>query len=206
MTCSASLKHDDPIIVMLIGLWQRLLERTTVGPDDNFFDLGGDSLLAVALFAAIEEQASLKLPLTTIYDAPTPAALAAILNFKFTPKFSPIINLRSGKTFPPLFIVGGAGGNAMELALSARYVAGDRQVYGVQARGLDGVDHPHRRVEDMAEYCMASIRELQPRGPYLLAGLSFGGLVALATAHRPIASGEDVALLALLDTQPHPRF
>jgi amino acid adenylation domain-containing protein len=188
----------------LAQIWCRVLGLTRLGVHDNFFDLGGHSLRAVQLLVEVNRSFDRKLPLTTIYDAPTVAALASELNSKTVPQFSPMVGLRSGKTFPPLFIMS-AGGNSMELAV-ARYISEDRQIYGLQAMGIDGISHPHKRVEDIAEYYMRHVQQLQPNGPYLLAGFSFGGLVALEVAHRFLRNGKDVALLALLDTTPHPRF
>jgi amino acid adenylation domain-containing protein len=190
----------------IAGIWAEVLGLDRFGRHDNFFDLGGHSLRAVQLLVEINRSFGRQLPLTMIYDAPTIAALASILNSDLKPQFSPVVDLRPGKTFPALFIVCGAGGNSMELAAPARHISGDRQIYGLQEIWLDSVSHPHDRIEDMADYYARHIEELQPNGPYLLAGLSFGGLVALEIAHRLRRSGEEVALLAFLDTLPHPRF
>lgn len=195
-----------PVETAIAEIWTEVLGRERVGRHDNFFDLGGHSLRAVQLLVKINSSFDRKLPLTTIYDAPTVAGLGSILNSDTEPEFSPLVSLRPGKTFPALFIVCGAGGNAMELAVPAGYISGDRQIYGLQEIWLDSVSAPHERIEDMAKYYLQHIRKLQPQGPYLLAGLSFGGLVALEIAQNLRANGEDVALLALFDTRPHPRF
>jgi amino acid adenylation domain-containing protein len=188
-------------------IWADLLGLERVGRLDNFFDLGGHSLLAIRVLAEMNRSFDRKLPLTTIYDAPTVAALASLLNVaNVVPQFSPLVSLKLGKTFPPLFMVCGGGGDAMELSTLAKYMPGDRQIYGLYARNFDGISHPHERVEDMAEYYMKYIRELQPNGPYLFAGYCFGGLVALEMAHRFLTNGEDVAMLAFLETAPPQRF
>ena len=103
-------------------------------------------------------------------------------------------------------MVCGGGGNAMELSTLTKYISGGREIYGLQARNFDGISKPHEKVEDMADYYINHLRELQPNGPYLFAGFSFGGLVALEMAHRLLENGEDVALLAFLDTIPHSQF
>jgi len=76
----------------------------------------------------------------------------------------------------------------------------------MQARGIDGLDEPLARIEEMAEFYLDAIKKLQPRGPYVLVGYSLGGLVVLEMAQRLAANGENVALLAMLDAYPHIRY
>ncbi len=106
----------------------------------------------------------------------------------------------------PLFIAHGLGGSVMELRELGRRLKTEGAVYGIEARGLDGVAAPLDRVEDMAAHHLEEIRRVRPRGPYRLAGFSFGGLVALEMAQRLTRAGETVSFLGLLDTYPHPRF
>jgi acetoacetyl-CoA synthetase len=106
----------------------------------------------------------------------------------------------------PFFIVHGLVGAVLELRALGRRMTIDGAVYAIQARGLDGVAAPLDRIEDMAASYLTEIRAVQPRGPYRLAGFSFGGLVALEMARLLLATGETVAFLGLLDTYPHPRF
>ena len=195
-----------PVETTIAEIWAEVLGREQVGRHDNFFDLGGHSLLALRVLVQVNRSFGRTLPLLTIYDAPTIAGLASTLNSKQQLKFSPVVSLRSGETLPALFIVAGAGGSPMELALPASYIAGNRQIYGLQSIALDGVSKPHDTVEEMAEYYVRHIQEYQPNGPYLLAGFCFGGLVAVEIARRLLEAGEDVALLALLDARPHQRF
>jgi acetoacetyl-CoA synthetase len=198
---SASLTQDA-----LITIWENLLKRSPVLPDDNFFDLGGDSILAVSLFLAIEETTGRKLPVTTIYDAPTVAAITRVLGQREGPKFSPLLQLKPGSSPLPVLIAPGTGGTVIELSRLAKSMVCNHPIYLILPRGINGIDPPHYRVEDMAEYCIECARELQPHGPYLLAGYSFGGLVMLEVAQRLRKRGEEIALLAFLDTYPHPQF
>ena len=188
----------------LIVLWERVLLQSPIYPDDNFFDLGGDSLAAVKLFHEIELHTGRKLPITSIYDVPTPALLAALLSEpEAVPVFSPLVLLRAG-IGTPLFIVHGLGGNVMELAQLAKRVDTEHPVYAIQPKGLDGIETPYDRVDPMVDYYLRAIRELQPRGPYLLAGYSFGGLIAVEMARRLTQADEEVAFLAFIDSYPHP--
>jgi acetoacetyl-CoA synthetase len=202
-----SYERAQEMIDILIPIWERVLKHSAIRSDENFFDLGGDSLLAVALFLEIEKQTGRKLPITIIYDAPTIASLAAVLEKSDTlPKISPLVLLKPGDDAPPLFMMHGLGATVLGLLDLAKRTPSRHPIYGVQPRGSDGVEAPDQRLEDMARYCLAAIDEVQPHGPYLLAGLSFGGVVMLEVAHRILERGDDVALLAMVDSYPHPRF
>jgi amino acid adenylation domain-containing protein len=192
---------------LLALLWRDLLQLKQVGIRDNFFDLGGNSLLMLRLSRKIEQATGQRLPLTVIYDAPTVAGLAEILGGqKSGSGFTPLVLLRPGSEAPPFFFVHGLGGLAMEVVPIARLIRGNHPVYGIQAKGLDGREAPNDRVEAMAEYYLRVITERQPRGPYLLSCLCFGGLVALEIARRLLERGERIGLLALIDTYPHERY
>ena len=157
------------------------------------------------LFAAIAQQCGRELPSATIYHAPTIAALAALLEQPALPRFSPIVQIKPGTQFPPVLVAHGLTGRAQFFNL-ARHIQTERPIYGIQAKGLDGMEEPLDRIEDMATHCLDSIRQLQPHGPYLWIGYSFGGLVALEIAQRLLQDGETIGLLVLVDAYPHPRF
>jgi acetoacetyl-CoA synthetase len=187
-------------------IFARVLSRATVGEDEDFFDLGGDSLRAIELVAEIQSELGPDLPMTVIYDAPTIATLAAFIESEHKPKGSPLVLLRQGKTDEPLFITHGLGGSVMELRDLAGAISTDRAIYGIEAFGLDGSADPFESVSKMAQFHVRSIRGIQPSGPYLLAGFSFGGLVAFEMAKILSREGETVAFLGLLDSFPHTRF
>jgi acetoacetyl-CoA synthetase len=105
---------------------------------------------------------------------------------------------------PPIFMAHGLGDTVLGLFQLARHMQVSHPIYGMQARGLDG-DEPLDRIEDMAEYHLPAIRQLQPHGPYALIGYSFGGLVTLEIARRLSRDGEKITLLAMLDSYPDRR-
>ena len=193
-----------PSLDEMIALWQRLLDFSPVGPDDDFFDLGGDSLQALTLFHEIERTTGRSLPITAIYEASTPARLVAALGEEAPARFSPLVRLKSG-VGEPLFIVHGIGGNVLELFKLGQSIDTPRPVYAIQARGVDGVEEPHDNIADMVDYYVAHVRSVQPRGPYFLAGYSFGGIVAMDMARRLQGRGENVPLVGFIDTFAHPR-
>jgi thioesterase domain-containing protein len=194
------------MIEVLTPIWQRVLQLPSIGVTDNFFDFGGDSSLALQLFNEIAQVCDRELPPVTIYQAPTISALAALLEQPTTPRFPTLVLLKPGAENPPVFIAHGLGGSVMDFFQPVRHIATDHPIYGMQVRGIDGLDEPLERVEDMAEFYLDAIKKLQPRGPYILVGYSLGGLVVLEMAQRLLAHGEKVALVAMLDAYPHIRY
>jgi thioesterase domain-containing protein len=203
-----SVKDDSvsPVIDLLIPIWQRVLQRTSIQVEDNFFDLGGNPSLAARLFSEIATASGRHLAPVVIYQAPTIRALAGILERSTPVRLPPIVLLKAGTAGPPIFIAPGMGSNVLGLFELVRHIGVANSIYGMQATGTDGVDEPFECIEDMAQFHLAAIKELQPHGPYLLIGYSMGGLVTLEIAQRLSENGERVALLAMLDSFPHKRF
>jgi thioesterase domain-containing protein/acyl carrier protein len=191
-------------MALLSGIWQRVLQVTDVEPDSNFFDLGGDSLLAISLLLTIERETGRKLPITAIYDAQTLAEQALLLEEEPAPEFSPLVLLKPGHSSAPLFIFHGVGGTVIEFAKLGKLIDISGEVYAVQAQGVDGTLPPLDSVEGMAELYYRAIREKQPTGPYWLCGYSFGGLLAVEVARLLKNAGEQIALLFLIDAYAHP--
>lgn len=192
---------EDDTARQLALIWQELLGVDSVGLDQNYFDLGGDSVLAVHLFAQIEKTFRVKLPLATLFDAPTIQELAGILRSEAPSKgWSPLVAIQDSGSRPPFFCVHGAGGNVLIYRELSRNLGPDQPFYGLQSQGLDGTYPPLTRIEDMAATYMKAIRRRQPHGPYLIGGYCGGGLIAFEVAQQLQSQGEQVALLALLDT------
>src|SRR5579872_439718 len=190
---------------ILATIWKRVLQVPSVGINDNFFALGGNSQTVDLLFAEIKHECKRELPSATIFHAPTLGALASVLQQPNLPKFPPFIPLKAGNRKPPVFIAPGLGGLATFSAL-ARQIQTEHAIYGLLAKGVDGQDDPQDRIEDMARFYLDAITDLQAEGPYSLIGYSFGGLVALEIARRISESGKKIGSLVLVDAYPHPRF
>jgi amino acid adenylation domain-containing protein len=199
---------QTPLEKSLTAIWADLLEVEAIGVQDNFFDLGGHSLLAVRLFAQIEKKLDKRLPLATLFQAPTVAQLAAVIQRDWTPEWSSLVAINAIEpavqpdTKAPFFCVHALGGNVLEYRDLARHVGNARPFYGLQSAGLDGQHAAHTRVEDMAAHYIKEMRELQPVGPYFIGGRSLGGVVAFEMAQQLRAQGAEIGLLALLDTYP----
>jgi acetoacetyl-CoA synthetase len=189
----------------LTEIWQRVLRRTNIGPEDEFHDLGGNDRLADSLFAEIARVFNRELPTATISHATTIAALAALLERPELPIFPPIVKLKAGSAKTPVFIAHGLDGRARFVELASN-IHTEHAIYGFQAKGVDGLEEPFERIEEMAAYYLEALVKFQPVGPYLLVGYSFGGLITVEMAQRLAEAGKQVALLVLIDAYPHPRY
>ncbi len=190
--------------LQLLRIWESVLGVHPVALDDDFFLLGGHSLMALRLIYRIERATGTSLPLSAIFQAPTVEKMASLIaNQGVDPNPGAIVAIQPEGARPPLFCVHGIGGTILNYGHVARYLPDDQPLYGLQARGIDGKQPPYTRIEDMAAEYVAQIRTVQPAGPYYLSGYSFGGLVAFEIASQLEAAGERVALLLLLDSNPH---
>jgi thioesterase domain-containing protein/acyl carrier protein len=186
----------------LADIWTEVLTVERVGVHDNFFELGGHSLMAVRLFAIMEKKFGRRLPLATLFQAPTVAQLAAILQKDVAPSWSSLVPIQPLGRRQPFFCVHAVGGNVLEYYDLARRLDPDQPFYGLQSRGLDGRQPPHTSITEMAAHYIKEIREFQPAGPYFIGGRSLGGIIAFEMACQLRAQGQEVGLLALLDSYP----
>lgn len=178
-----------------------LLDHSSVGMDDDFFQLGGNSLVAARLFARIGKQFGKRLPLATVLNARTPRQLAAVIgDDQFRASWDSLVPLKTTGSRPPLFLVHAIGGNVVGYQQLAACLPADQPLYALQARGLDGKCPPAQTVEEMAGCYSAAIRRVQPAGAYYLGGYSAGGVVAFAIACRLQQSGVAVGKLILIDS------
>jgi amino acid adenylation domain-containing protein len=192
----------DELELQLIQIWEKVLDIQPIGITDNFFDLGGHSLIALQLLAQIERTWEKCLLLATLLESPTIAELANVLRQEEDPiVWSPLVLLKAGGAKPPLFCIHPMGGNLFGYYDLAKKMDADRSIYGLQAKGTDGKSRPLDRIEDMASYFIRSIQIIQPNGPYFLLGYSFGGTIAFEIARQLVDQGRKVAFLGLLDTR-----
>jgi acyl transferase domain-containing protein/thioesterase domain-containing protein len=207
----------DEIERTLVGFWQELLGVEQVGVEDNFFDLGGHSLVAVRLFAKIKTTYRVDYPISILFEAPTVGRCAALIReavgdaaahsndaldshrTRYT-HLVPMHPALSDSKNTPFFLVAGMFGNVLNLRHLAHLVGQQRPIYGLQARGLYGDHTPHETFEAMAADYIAELRTIQPKGPYVLGGFSGGGITAYEMARQLHEQGEGIALLVLLDT------
>ncbi len=184
----------------LQDLWAAALGRDHVGLDDDFFQLGGDSLQAVQLFLQIEKRLGHPLPRSVLFEAGTVAAMAK--HIETATSTGCVVPIRPDGRRPPLFCVHDINGEVLNFRPLAQRLDADQPVYGIQSAGLDGTEPPLVRIEDMAARYITEMRRVQPSGPYSIGGYSMGGWIAYEMAQQLSQIGQSVALLALFDTTP----
>jgi amino acid adenylation domain-containing protein len=191
----------DRVESQLCGVWERLLGVSTVGITDNFFNLGGHSLLALSLIAEVQKRFGRMLPLATLFEEGTVEHLARVVREQRTPaSASPLVAIQPGGSRQPVFFVHVGSGNVLCYLDLARHLGDDQPFYGLQDPSLSGAAPPFGSIEEMASAYVRHLRALQTAGPYVLGGWSFGGLVAFEMACQLTAAGQEVALLAVLDS------
>ncbi len=204
--CSVNHKPAYSTTEILLPIWERALQRTSIRETDNFFDLGGTPSSATQVFAEIAEKFGREFPAVTICAAPTIESLAGLLEQPAPPRIPPLLLLKAGSANPPVFITHGLGGDVLGLAELVGKIETRHPIYGMQVRGIDGIDEPLASIEERAQFYLDAIEQVQPHGPYFLIGYSLGGLVTLEMALRLSARGERIALLTLLDTYPDKKY
>jgi len=191
----------DTVESQLVKLWEDVLEKRHIGIYDDFFELGGTSLLAARLFAQLERAFKLRIPLATLIQAPTIDKLAkTIRQPAVCDTWRSLVPIQPNGVRPPLFCSHGESGNLLIYRGLAEYLGPDQPVYGLQPQGLDGKQPPLTRIEEMAANYVKEIQRIQPEGPYFLAGYCMGGTIAFEMAQQLRRHGQSVGLLALLDT------
>lgn len=186
--------------MQLAKAWTEILGVEPVGVEDSFIDLGGDSLSAIALLSRLEADFGCKLPLVSLFQRPTVAHLATLLNNPVAGGAdNTLVPLRTEGEGAPLFCVHPAGGTVFCYLEFAKSLTTGFPVYGIQAQGLDGLQPPHDSLEAMAAHYAKSIKAIQPQGPYCVCGWSSGGVLAYELACQLEEAGAEVSLLALFD-------
>ncbi len=196
---------QDAIQRQLVEIWEEFLGVQPISVKDNFFELGGHSLLAIRLWSKVEKTFDRKLPLITLFQAPTIEQLAERLRqpMDTAPPLCPslvIIQPGNPQHKPPLFCIHILGRGLIFCRPFVRYLDPEQPIYGLSTQ-IGNENFGSNQVEALAQHYVQQMRQIQPQGPYLLAGLSFGGMVAFEMARLLAAQGQTVSLLAMLDTR-----
>jgi amino acid adenylation domain-containing protein len=193
----------------LAQIWEQVLGIQPIGVQDNFFDLGGNSLVAGRVLVEISNVFDIQLPMIALFEAPTVARLAERIQHKHvSSSFFSLIPIQDQGALPPLFFLYPLG-RALRYSVQGTYDLaahlGDNQpIYGLryglaQTRSLDQLPYPPRHIEELAGLYIQEIQQIQPTGPYFLCGRSGGGIIAFEMACQLQRQGQEIGLLVLLD-------
>jgi amino acid adenylation domain-containing protein len=185
----------------LVAIWEDLTASGPIGIDDDFFEVGGNSLLAVRLFAEIHKNLGKNLPFETLVAAPTIEQLAAVVADELGSAPRPLVfALKASGSRPPFFAIPGTEAHPLALYELAKLSDPEQPFFGIRYPDSPSEQPYPTRIEDLAARFLPDIFKIQPEGPYRLGGHSFGGIVAFELAQQLIALGHEVSLLALFDT------
>ncbi|WP_066383167.1 non-ribosomal peptide synthetase [Anabaena sp. CA = ATCC 33047] len=202
-TENAFVPPRESIELQLKNIWEEILQIRPIGVKNNFFEVGGHSLLAVRLIARIEKSFQQKIPLSAFLKNPTIEHLAGILRQEpASISVSPLVSIQPLGNQKPFFCIHPSEGHVICYYHLAKYLGAERPFYGLVAPGLYGECEPYNQIEDMANFYIQALKKVQPEGPYLLGGWSMGGVIALEMAIQLQKQGENVDFLALIDSKP----
>jgi len=189
---------------MVYAAWEKSLGFSGFGMNQDFFKLGGNSLTALTVMSDLEKKFGKKIPLAALFTYPTVSSLAAAIEGeKEQESWRSLVCIKQGSSKIPLFIIHGGGLNVLLFNTLAQRMNEKQAVYGIQAHGLDGKSEPFDNIDDIAQHFISEIKSVQANGPYAIAGFSIGGLIAYELACRLRARSEQVAFLAIFDTEAH---
>ena len=198
----------DDLERRLFEIWTGVVEHSSFGVTDNFYEVGGDSLRAVLVVTHIETEFGMNLPPTQLYDTPTIEKLAEEISRVKKRVLSeqsqvPIFAMREGRFGAPLFCFPGSGGNVSTFLTLGKKLRPEEGIHVVLYSDLER-ESPPSSLEELAASCLKGIKTVQPSGPYYLGGHSFGGCMAYEVAQQLRAAGEEVAMLALWEADLEP--
>lgn len=202
---------ERDIVDELTAIWKEFLGVENIKNDDNFFELGGNSLVAVQLFDELKRKMGVRLPLSTLFEAPTIEEIAKLiepeveLEKKIQPKkkhSSVLVKIQDEGKERPFYCIHGHFGNVLFFYELANLLGKNRPFYGVQSVGLSGEETPLTSIEEIADRIIQEMREVQPKGPYSFGGYCFGTLVSIEIAKKLDEMGETYDPIIMFDPQP----
>jgi|GEM_PF-1329256 len=193
---------DSPLERKLVAIWEDVLGVTGIGREDNFFHLGGHSLLVLPLLARIKAELGVQLSIANLMQRPTIAQLVRSLQQHHDRHRTSacIIEIQPHGDRRPIFCAAGVGGGTHWFRGFAQHLSPHQPLYGLELLGLSQATTAAASIEAMASEFIAALRSFQPKGPYRLGGYSVGGIIAFEMAQQLQRAGDDVELLFLIET------
>nr|WP_321223483.1 amino acid adenylation domain-containing protein [uncultured Psychroserpens sp.] len=196
---------STPSEKIILDIWKECLNLDKIDVNSDYFEIGGHSLVGVKVMAKLEKATGNRVPLVALLKHSTIKKLAAFMDSEFY-TWDSLVPLKPEGSKPPLYIVHGANHHVLIFNELAQRLDKNQPVYGLQSRGLNGIDEPHSSIDEMAADYIKEIVASNPDGPYALAGFSYGGIVAYEMARQLKAQGKEVKILAQFDTYVFPEY
>ncbi|MBU2928310.1 non-ribosomal peptide synthetase [Winogradskyella psychrotolerans] len=202
--------HTEPRTIseqLIADIWEECLEIKNISVFSNFFELGGHSLIAVRVMALLEKETGKRMPLAALMTNSTIEKLALYMDLDFKSEtWSSLVPIQTKGDKTPLYLVHGADHNVMIFKLLSNNLDANQPVYALQAKGLNGIDEPLKSVDEMVNHYISEILKSNPEGPFVLAGYSFGGVIAFEMARQLLAQHKEVKKVILLDSYVYPYY
>ena len=194
---TAPRSNEEKIVATI---WQEILKIEKVDIFSNFFEMGGHSIMAVNIMIKIEKETGKRIPLSALFQHSTVEKFAKLLTIENEISSDYLVPIKPKGNKIPFFMVHGGGLNILNFAHVINHFDEDQPVYGFQGIGPNGYNNWFKSIEEMAACYIDSMLKVNPKGPYAIAGFSFGGIVAFEMARQLKEQGKTVSIIALLDT------
>lgn len=195
-------KPSTPEEECLEKIWSEALGLTRVSIKDDFFELGGHSLIAIKVMVEIERQTGIRLPMASLFDHSSIDRLAKLLvgEMSLSAKWDALVPIKPEGSKKPIYLIHGGGLNIMVFKSMSKYMDPDQPVYALQALGINGETTLYDTIEEIAAKYNSEIMQVDPDGPYLIAGYSLGGKIAHEMVRQLLAMGKEIKMLGIFDT------
>ncbi|MFT3904331.1 MAG: amino acid adenylation domain-containing protein [Niabella sp.] len=193
-------KPPTPLQKIMQDIWQEELNLPQVGLYDDFFLLGGHSMKALKVMRRLREETGVQLPLASLFQHATIAGLSGLLEHKEDLQFKLLVGIKTTGNKIPVYLIHGGALNILLYKSLSRFLDEEQPLYGIQAMGLDGDLSGLKDIDTIAHRYVREIVNQNPTGPYIIAGYSLGGIIAVEMVRQLIEMGKDVKMLGILDT------
>lgn len=197
LKCTAPRTEEENIVA---SIWKESLNIENIDIFSDFFEMGGHSIKGVKVMVEIEKHTGKRIPLSALFKYSTVEKFAKLLNTGTEIYSDCLVPIKSNGNKIPLFIVHGAGLNVLNFINLSKHFDDEQPIYGIQGTKQKGFDGWYESIEAMAAHYINAIVKVNPKGPYALAGFSFGGIVAFEMTRQLREQGKKVSLTALLDS------
>ncbi|MBB4802526.1 amino acid adenylation domain-containing protein [Flavobacterium nitrogenifigens] len=181
-------------------IWKESLNLENIDIFSDFFEMGGHSIKGVKVMIEIEKHTGIRIPLSSLFKYSTVEKFAKLLNTGTEIYSDCLVPIKPAGNKVPLFIIHGAGLNVLNFMNLSKHFDEDQPIYGIQGTKPKGFDGWYESIEAMASHYIDAIIKVNPKGPYALAGFSFGGIVAFEMTRQLKERGKEVSLTGLLDS------